>query len=253
MALATGVLVAATASVQARGTALPGPATQCEQAIRSAAQVSAIPTELMSAIALVESGRPDAASGAVHPWPWTINAEGKGFFFNSKLEAIEAVRTLQAQGVRSIDVGCMQVNLMHHPNAFATLDEAFEPAPNARYAGRFLSELSRRSANWLTAAGLYHSATPDLAADYIKRVAAVLQGSQVRSFAAARAAQPDAPARVAAPVVGRDGTILPSMRLTAAGLVKEHTRAAYLIPVGTGPVQVGRLTFLPTKPTRRGS
>ena len=51
------------------------------------------------------------------------------------------MRAVQAQGVRSIDIGCMQVNLMHHPNAFATLDAAFDPLANALYAARFLTEL----------------------------------------------------------------------------------------------------------------
>ena len=39
----------------------------------------------------------------------------------------------------------MQVNLMHHPNAFADLDEAFDPAANARYAVTFLSALYQQT------------------------------------------------------------------------------------------------------------
>ena len=99
-----------------------------------------LPLRLLGAIAEVESGRPDSA-GKVRPWPWTINVEGRGEFFASKQQAIDAVRAVQAQGVRSIDVGCMQVNLMHHPNAFASLDAAFDPTANALYAARFLNTL----------------------------------------------------------------------------------------------------------------
>jgi len=61
------------------------------------------------------------------PWPWTINAEGQGPYFATRAEAISAVQRLQEQGVRSIDVGCMQVNLLHHPQAFATMEQAFDP------------------------------------------------------------------------------------------------------------------------------
>lgn len=217
------MLVLATACVsangaQARSTESPG--MQCDQAIRAAARSNGNPAQLMAAIGLVESGRPEATGGAVRPWPWTINAEGKGLFFNSKTEAIAAVRVLQADNVHSIDVGCMQVNLMHHPTAFATLEEAFDPRRNALYAGQFLNQLFRHSQDWLTAAGLYHSATPGLAADYVKQVAAVLKVSKGRTAVWAGFEAPERETQPAAPVIGRDGTILPSMRLTPAGLLK---------------------------------
>ena len=82
------------------------------------------------------------------------------------------MRALQAQGVRSIDVGCMQVNLMHHPNAFASLDEAFDPPSNALYAARFLNTLYGASGSWLQATAAYHSETPAIGADYQRRVMA---------------------------------------------------------------------------------
>ena len=80
------------------------------------------------------------------------------------------MRTLQARGVRSIDVGCMQVNLMHHPDAFASLDEAFDPVANARYAARFLSALFRQTGDWSLATANYHSANADRGEDYQRRV-----------------------------------------------------------------------------------
>jgi hypothetical protein len=58
----------------------------------------------------------------MRPWPWAIDADGVGQFFATKAQAVAAVAALQAQGVHSIDVGCMQVNLMHHPDAFTSLD-----------------------------------------------------------------------------------------------------------------------------------
>ncbi len=183
-----------------------------------AARADRVPDALMWAIGLVESGRPDPVVGGWHPWPWTINAEGRGMFFDSKAEAVAAVRSLQASGVRSIDVGCMQVNLMHHPDAFASLDEAFDPARNALYAGRFLQSLYQRSSNWIVAAGWYHSATTELAADYIKRVKANLPGQQANHLAV-RSAVSSLNWQGSAPVVGRDGMVLPTVRLTSAGLV----------------------------------
>jgi hypothetical protein len=214
--LAVAVLaMAVIRPIHAQGIMAPG--LRCEQAIGVAARADRVPGKLMGAIGLVETGRPDPISGAWHPWPWAINAEGRGMFFDSKPEAIAAVRSLQAAGIRSIDVGCMQVNLMHHPNAFASLDEAFDPSSNALYAGRFLGELFQRSGNWIVAAGWYHSTTSDRAADYIKRVTAILPpGTQ--SMLGARAAL-SANWAGTAPIVGRDGMMLPSVRLTSSGLV----------------------------------
>jgi soluble lytic murein transglycosylase-like protein len=151
---------------------LASPSQLCEAAIGTAERAERLPERMMGAIAVVETGRPDPASGAPRPWPWTINAEGQGFFFTSKQQAIEAVRTLQARGVRSIDVGCMQVNLMFHPNAFASLDQAFDPEANARYAARFLTALYGEHRDWPAAIAAYHSETPALGAAYRRLVMA---------------------------------------------------------------------------------
>jgi hypothetical protein len=152
----------------------PAPAASCRPAIAAAEQAGAIPPLLLAAIGKVESGRRDPASGEVAPWPWTINADGQGSYYDTKAQAIAAVRALQARGVQSIDVGCMQINLMHHPDAFASLDQAFDPSANATYAARFMNELHAQTNDWLRAAGQYHSSTPGLGAAYQTEVAAAL-------------------------------------------------------------------------------
>ncbi len=131
-----------------------------------------VPEQLLAAIGRVETGRLDAQSNTWYPWPWTINTGGEGRYFDTKPQAIAAVRALQAHGVTSIDVGCMQVNLMHHPNAFPSLEQAFDPQANALYAARFLTQLFVQTNDWKQAAALYHSATPQLGADYRRRVLA---------------------------------------------------------------------------------
>ena len=151
---------------------LASPAQLCEAAIVTAERAERLPERMMGAIAVVETGRPDPTSGTPRPWPWTINAAGEGFFFASKQQAIEAVRTLQARGVRSIDVGCMQINLMFHPNAFASLEQAFDPDANARFAARFLTALHAENRDWPAAIAAYHSETPALGAAYRQLVLA---------------------------------------------------------------------------------
>jgi len=151
----------------------PWPPALCQQAAAAAERSRDVPQGLMTAIGLIESGRPDPLTGTRAPWPWTINVAGYGLYFDSKEEAIAVTETVQLLGLASVDVGCMQVNLFYHPDAFASLDEAFEPQTNAAYAGRFLAALYGQTASWPTAAAWYHSHTPDLAEQYVYRVLAV--------------------------------------------------------------------------------
>jgi hypothetical protein len=144
----------------------------CEAAIANAEAATKLPARVLNAIALRESGRSDPDTGRWRPWPWTINVLGVGHFYESKAEAIAAVQTLQASGEPSVDVGCMQVNLMHHPNAFASLDDAFDPVHNTAYAGRFLMELFASSGDWGTAIAAYHSRTPGVGEPYRDQVVA---------------------------------------------------------------------------------
>ena len=150
----------------------------CRSAMAAAEKSNGIPPHLLAAIAHIESGRRDPLTGAVHPWPWTVNAEGQGFFYETKMEAVAAVRAMQARGMQSIDVGCGQINLMHHPNAFPSLEAAFDPATNAAYAAKFLKELFAQSGDWNRATAMYHSATPEIGAEYQRRVLAVLPEEQ---------------------------------------------------------------------------
>lgn len=149
------------------------PGIQCRRAIDAAGRRMGVPDHLMAAIGRIESGR-RGADGQINPWPWSINVEGADHVYDTRDMAIAAVRAFQAQGVRSIDVGCMQVNLHHHPTAFATLEQAFDPDGNAAYAARFLSDLFTLNGTWDKATATYHSATPDKGNAYQRKVAAVL-------------------------------------------------------------------------------
>ena len=151
----------------------------CGGAIEAAERAARTAPGLLAAIGAVESGRTDPRTGARRPWPWTVNAEGVGTYYPTKAAAVAAVQALQARGVASMDVGCMQVNLFHHPTAFQTLDQAFDPRANAAYAARFLTSLRARTGDWTAAAAAYHSFTPELGAQYARLIAAVWSGAPV--------------------------------------------------------------------------
>jgi hypothetical protein len=157
--------------------AAPNPSALCSAAILVAQQRYAIPAGLLGSIAKVESGRPITSMSDIRAWPWTIDADGAGMFFDTKAEAVAWSRDAGPRGVRSLDVGCMQVNLQAHPGAFPSLDTAFDPAANVDYAARYLRELyTEANGDWNVAVGLYHSHTPFFAADYRDRVAQVGAG-----------------------------------------------------------------------------
>jgi hypothetical protein len=132
-----------------------------------------LPAQLLRSIALVESGRLDPVTRRILPWPWTINVAGVGYFYASSAEAILATRAFQARGINSIDVGCAQVNLLHHPGAFSSIENAFDPRSNADYAARFLKSLHARTRNWPLATAAYHSRTPRFGLAYARKVMAI--------------------------------------------------------------------------------
>lgn len=130
-----------------------------------------IKKHLLSTITNVESGRWNQARQRNTAWPWTVNAQGKGRFFDTKQEAIAAVKRLQAKGVKSIDVGCMQINLAYHPDAFKSVEDAFDPQKNAEYAAKFLKKLYKNNdRDWIKAAMAYHSSVPTKALRYKKKI-----------------------------------------------------------------------------------
>lgn len=133
------------------------PASACLDAAAVAERDWMLPANMIAAIGRVESGRLDRLTGRVAPWPWTVNANGGGRYFDTRTEAVGFVRTLQSQGVRLIDVGCFQVDLFYHPTAFASLEEAFDPGANAAYAARFLTALHGQTGSWPEAVARYHS------------------------------------------------------------------------------------------------
>ena len=142
----------------------------CQAAGTMAERRHGVPAGMLLAIGRVESGRRHPVTGDIVPWPWTINAAGSGRMFDNVDEAVATTRALRAQGTQSIDVGCFQVNLQHHPDAFPTLEHAFDPLVNADYAARFLVALRGRTGSWEEAVGAYHSATPELGGPYRDKV-----------------------------------------------------------------------------------
>jgi hypothetical protein len=157
------------------------PSHACDRAAARAEAEWHLPPGLLAAIGVIESGRGGLGSTLPVAWPWTINAGGRGLSLANKEAAIAAVRATQAAGVRAIDVGCFQVDLLFHPEAFGSLDGAFDPETNADAAARILMRSRLSGSSWETAIALYHSASPSRGQQYFRQVQAVLPRASMRS------------------------------------------------------------------------
>ncbi len=142
----------------------------CVEAVADVEGRLGIPAQLLSAISIAESGRWDAVRRISVSWPWAIYAQGRPYYPPDKRSAIAKVRSIMARGVRNIDVGCLQINLYYHPDAFDSLDQAFDPSANAAYAGNLLLRLRNTHRSWSRAIAFYHSSTRKFAIPYLRRV-----------------------------------------------------------------------------------
>lgn len=144
----------------------------CAWAVGRTEQRFDLPGQILSAISLAETGRWDRRRKERFAWPWTVTSGGPGKYYPTKEAAIAAVRQLQHRGVKNIDVGCMQVNLQHHPNAFENLEQAFNPVENAEYAATFLTQLYKSTRSWARAVATYHSGLEERGRKYWRKVSA---------------------------------------------------------------------------------
>lgn len=165
-ALAFAVLVQAAMPAVAR-------AVDCEQMAAQTAALLGIPEGLMPAIARVETGLKQGDRG-VRAWPWTLNVQGKGYYFKTRKEALDKLKAVLKEGVRNVDVGCMQINYRWHAENFASVEEMMTPEANTRYAAKFLTRLKKRHGSWEEATKHYHSADSDRGTAYLGRVNRVL-------------------------------------------------------------------------------
>jgi len=190
-----------------------------------------IPNKLLQAISMVESGRWDPKSRSKVAWPWTVTANGKGRYFPTKQAAIAHVMKLKGQGIRVIDVGCMQVNLHYHPKAFKSLSAAFDPKRNADYAAKFLTKLKREHRTWRKAVQHYHSSTPAKRVPYQNKVYAAWQDTK------RQASRPDA--TTARTRLQRTGRQIDRAHRAKVSRYKRPSRAAAHRKSATTPKKAG--------------
>ncbi|MFK7973871.1 MAG: transglycosylase SLT domain-containing protein [Rickettsiaceae bacterium] len=134
-----------------------------------------LPKDILHSISLQETRKAHSIYKIGVVWPWTINVNGQGFYFKNKHEAIKFARTKLNQGVNNMDIGCMQINLKYHPDAFSSLEKAFTPRHNIAYAVKLLLSHYEKHNNWNKAVGHYHSYTKNKAELYQTKISKINQ------------------------------------------------------------------------------
>ncbi|MEO5336162.1 MAG: transglycosylase SLT domain-containing protein [Magnetospirillum sp. WYHS-4] len=229
------IRIAAALMVMAASGALAAPAPQdiCREAAGRQERMASMPENLLFAVSLAETGRWDEARRESYAWPWTVTSGGDGQFFPTREAAIAEVKRLKARGVTNIDVGCMQINLGHHGEAFGTIEHAFDPAANMAYAASFLRQLYEETDSWTQAAAYYHSRTPEKSEAYKAKVVR-LWNRQPRGGAKERP-EPEAPIQLAsttAPSLAASRSVMPPRGRRATAMdVSIHARTASPSPL----------------------
>jgi len=185
-----------------------------------------MPPGLLKAIARVESsGSPYGV--ITKPWPWTLNVGGVPHYYPTKQEALAALQQFRVESNVNIDVGCMQISLNFHPNAFPDLATALDPISNVDYGALFLSALEQKSGDWMIAAGDYHSTTPGFGDTYRNLVSIALNGGPMPSHEVetVRATLPDGPAIISIASIGGQ-TVIRRLDLSGQPIAGTETNAS---------------------------
>ena len=144
-------------------------------AYRKAVRHTGLPAEIAYAIALTESRR-SLGDSRERPWPWTLNIQGKGYFFPTRAAALAKLKASLAAGIRNVDIGLMQINWRVHHKRLGSPEKALDPYFNLQTGLAILFEEIRATGDLWRAIGQYHSHTPARAGDYATRVARNLIG-----------------------------------------------------------------------------
>ncbi len=143
------VLLVCVLAGTAQAQEIPPPAYQV------AAQRAGVPSTVLYAVALQESGI--RLRGRLVPWPWTLNVAGKPQRYTTRAEACAGLRqALRRTPAQRIDAGLGQVNLGYHAQRYVRPCDLLDPYRNLAIAAAILREQHVAGEDWLLAIGRYH-------------------------------------------------------------------------------------------------
>ncbi|CAP44551.1 PFL_4695 family integrating conjugative element protein [Bordetella petrii] len=98
-------------------------------AYQLAAQRAGIPSTVLYAVALQESGI--RRNGRIVPWPWSLNVAGQSHRYATRADACAGLqRAMRATPHTRIDAGLGQINLGYHQQRYSTACDLLDPYRN---------------------------------------------------------------------------------------------------------------------------
>ncbi|WP_347990206.1 hypothetical protein [Methylomonas sp. AM2-LC] len=140
----------------------------CDQQLKNslwgiAADRAGINVATLYSMAVQESGM-RWEDGTYRPWPWTLNInDGKNIVkkgprrYQTREEMIIALNQFTTNGVRNIDIGLMQVNLIWHGDKVRNAIDLVDPATNIAVAAEYIKGMKQKDVSRKVSD--YHSPT----------------------------------------------------------------------------------------------
>lgn len=124
-------------------------------AYQLAAQRVGMPSAVLYAVALQESGA--RLNGRLVPWPWSLNVAGSARRFATRGETCAALHeALRETPPTRIDAGLGQINLGYQRHRYEHPCDLLDPYRNLTLAAEILREQHTPGEDWLLAIGRYH-------------------------------------------------------------------------------------------------
>jgi hypothetical protein len=110
----------------------------------------------------------------VQPWPWTLNINGVGHYYQTMKDAVIAAKNAHREGARRLGVGFGQVEWVYHSERFnGSFENALNPKQNVKVVCEILVEAWRspKVNTWEDAIAYYHRPVLDkIARSYAEKV-----------------------------------------------------------------------------------
>lgn len=97
---------------------------------------------LLYSVAIVESRQESPVRhGSLHPWPYSLNIEGRGVYFENLAEAVSELKAIsQASPEANVDVGPLQISLTWHGHRVENPASLFNLTTATHIGAEILSE-----------------------------------------------------------------------------------------------------------------
>jgi hypothetical protein len=138
-----------------------------------AVAVAGIPSEVLFAVSLQESGTTMNGRREFAPWPWTLNISEAGHYFRTHDEALAALEREIGANNRRVAVGMFQIHLRFNGHRVDDVRTLLDPATNLRIAAKVLRDCGVKYEALADRLSCYYSGDVDAAGEaYARQVLA---------------------------------------------------------------------------------